>query len=34
LPETKAVPRKLAAEVATALERLLDALGAGEVEAA
>jgi hypothetical protein len=34
LPETKAVPRKLAAEVASALERLLDALGAGEVEAA
>jgi hypothetical protein len=34
LPETKAVPRKLAGEVASALERLLAALGHDEEEAA
>jgi hypothetical protein len=34
LPETKAVPKKLAAEVAAAVERLLTALGSKEEEAA
>jgi hypothetical protein len=34
LPETKAVPKKLAREVATALEHLLAALGDGAEEAA
>jgi hypothetical protein len=34
LPETKAVPKKLTAEVATVLERLLAALGDGAEEAA
>jgi hypothetical protein len=34
LPETKAVPKKLAREVAIALERLLGALGGGAEEAA
>ena len=34
LPETKAVPRKLAGEVASAGEKLLAALGRGEEEAA
>jgi hypothetical protein len=34
LPETKAVPKKLAAEVGAAVEKLLAALGDGEEEAA
>jgi hypothetical protein len=34
LPETKAVPKKLVGEVSAALERLLEALGQGEEEAA
>ena len=34
LPETKAVPKKLAGEVAAAVEKLLAALGRDEEEAA